>query len=178
MLQTEVLRVELVGPAWETWAAVAAVIISLATLAWTAWTRSRDRARLKVVVTSFVTPLPPSDMKWYVTFEVTNIGLTGSTVVTGVNFKPRGTKKFLHVTESALPTVTLPKTLAPGEYLNVVCEIDTIAKHSIELGLEPHQLIPNANSGHGAYRGKWLKPGLDLVEGEYRKKRAPAATGR
>jgi hypothetical protein len=126
------------------------------------------------VVTSFATYGSAQETKWFVTFEVTNVGLTGSTVVTGVNFKPRKGTKFLHVTESALPTVTLPKALAPGEHLNVVCEVDSIARHCLELGVEPRDLIPNANCGHGAYRGKWLKPGLDLVEDEYREQRALA----
>lgn len=167
---TEPIQVELVGSAWQAWPAILAVLISLGTLVWTVWDRSRSKARLEVVATSFVTMHPLSGAQWYIAIEATNTGVSGSTVVTGVHFgTPVGST--LHLAESALPTVTLPKTLAPGESMTYVCDIEELAAKCREMGIAPKALVPTVASGHGRFKGKWAKVGLNLIERELAGKR-------
>lgn len=167
MSRTDVVQVELVGGWADLALPVAAILISLATLAWTIWVRERDRARLKVEVTSFYT-WGPLGNSWYIAFEATNVGYVGSTVVTGFLFRAPASKapkdRYLHVPESALPTATLPKTLPPGESVMWVVPIDQVVGQCKELGITASQLVPCVATGHRTYEGKWKRPALDLVE--------------
>lgn len=162
------LQVELVGGTWLDYALpLAAIVISLATLGWTIWNRERDKARLKVEVTSFVT-FGPLGNKWYVAFEATNVGYAGSTVVTGFHFRaPEGKApegRYMHVPDSALPVSTLPATIQPGQSVTWVVRIESLAAQCRDLGVRPKDLEPFVSTGHRRFKGKWRKVALDLVE--------------
>lgn len=166
----DVIQVELVGTDWwEEALPLLAILISVGTLAWTMVARYRDQARLKVLATSFTLlgegswgPDTAAD-EWHVAVDVTNIGRSGSTVVNSVKFRlPNGV--HLQSFESYRYPQKLPQTLAPGESLMYVFNVDAMAEELLKHGYKPEELIPTAVSGHGPSAGKWAKAGLDILK--------------
>jgi hypothetical protein len=166
----DVIQVELVGTDWwEKALPILAILISVGTLVWTMVARYRDQARLKVLATSFTLigegswgPDAAAD-EWHVAVDVTNIGRTGSTVVNSVKFRlPNGV--HLQSFESYRYPLKLPKTLAPGESLMYVFNVDAMADELSKHHYRANQLVPLVVFGHGSATGKWAKPGLDILK--------------
>ncbi|WP_307609662.1 hypothetical protein [Pseudarthrobacter sp. W1I19] len=177
----DVIQVELVGTDWwEKALPILAILISIGTLAWTMVARQRDQARLKVIATSFTLigegpwgPRQGAD-EWHVAVDVTNVGRTGSTVVSSVKFKlPSGV--HLQSFESYRYPQPLPKTLAPGESLMYVFNVDAMAEELSKHSYRPEQLVPLVVSGHGPATGKWAKAGLDILKRRVEAKSAAAS---
>ncbi|WP_223942182.1 hypothetical protein [Arthrobacter sp. StoSoilB22] len=179
----EVVQVELVGDEWwEKALPILAIIVSVGTLLWTMQTRYSDKARLKVMATSFTLlgnslyGPDPDRQEWHVALDVTNVGLVGSTVVHGVKFKlPNRT--YLQSAQSYGTQVMLPKTLAPGESFTYAFNVHELAAELVRHGFRADQIVPMATSGHRPYKGKWVKAGLTILENAVRAKspKDPAA---
>lgn len=167
----EVFQVELVGDAWwEKMLPILAIVVSVGTLVWTMQTRYSDKARLKVSATSFTLlggqgPFgpDPDSQEWHVALDVTNVGLVGSTVVQSVKFKlPNGC--YLQSAQSYGTSVRFPHTLAPGESFTYAFNVNELATELLRQGCGTEQIVPMAVSGHGLYKGKWVKAGLSILD--------------
>lgn len=174
-MRTEVIQVELLNPWWEDLLPFVAIAISVGTLVWTMWDKYRDKARLKVVATPF-TLLGPFNI-WYLGVDVTNVGHSGSTVVTSVAIE-LPTKQYLHQPDSPAPTVSLPKKLEPGDSFTYAFSLEAIARELVERNIDPSKIRPFANSGHGKSRGKVSAAALKMLQREMEKvkERASAET--
>ncbi|QOT20224.1 hypothetical protein [Paenarthrobacter sp. YJN-D] len=167
---TDVIQVEIIGKAW--WddpLPIAAILISLATFAYTWWSRRRDRASLKVKATSFATT--SGSQQWNIGVRATNTGLTGSAVVDGVHFKI-ARKTFVHATESFIPTVTLPATMAPDASITYVVSSKGLAKELVKHGRKPKDAVPVVTTGRKHYQGKWDATGREVLAGDYNRIKA------
>lgn len=164
MAFSDVVRVELVGSWWDLWAPLVALAVSLVTLGWTIWVRHRDNARLEVRVTSFDILGPqPSGRKRYVATEATNVGRAGKTVINNFHLRIPG-GPFMMKADSALPTVTLPAHVEPGQSVTFVWNATELAEVCVKHDITPDQLRPGAQTGHGTFKGKWKKSALEVME--------------
>jgi hypothetical protein len=84
-------------------------------------------------------------------------------VVQSVKFKlPNGV--HLQSFESYRYPQKLPQTLALGESLMYVLNVDATAEELLKHGFKPEELIPVAVSGHGLSTGKWTGAGLVILK--------------
>jgi hypothetical protein len=161
-----VVQVEIVNNWWDELLPIAAILISLGTLAYTLWIRYSDNARLEVSATSFVASGPLGD-GWYVAVEATNTGRVGATIVQTVRFKlPNG--KYLNAWESAMPTVTLPKTMNPGESMTYVFNKEELAAQLVQHECPPEKAVPQVVTGHKTYNGEWNSAGLKVLRAAHK----------
>lgn len=148
---------------------ICAFLLSVAGFGWTIFEWQRSGARLRVEITSFVTfggfsliGGGADDMRWMIAFDISNSGRTATTVHT-VGFLRQGGGAVI-LSEPAIGANPLPKRLEPGESFNFPVQLEDLLEKCRAESIDPLTLVPYANTGHGQFKGKWLKVAKDMVE--------------
>lgn len=163
-MQLGPLAVQIVGGSWiDSVLPVTAILVSVGTFAWTVFDRRRDRAHLKVTC-AWSLPVGEVEFPEALSLTATNVGHVGSTVVSMfVLALPKKRGQLVPMPWLGRDP-ELPRTLAPGQSVQMFVNPRAVAATCAERGIDPRDLTPVAQTGHGPARGKMARSAISALQ--------------
>lgn len=161
----EVITVDVVTNLWtDAVLPIAAIVISVGTLIWSIRDRQRDHAQIRISSGISIPLWTPGPAERLIGIDVTNIGHSGTTVLSSINLRAGRHGGNLWVVRPAHGVgPTYPARLEPGQNEHLLVDPKGVALTCLNEGISPESLLVVVKTGHGESSAPLNKGTVSLI---------------